>query len=223
MPSFSYNLITVSGKFYFNNPLIRTELWSISNENLQEKFPGGKRIKNFIIFECDCGIICQVYTHGSFKIVLRKKNCIDLISNLKNMISSIRTQHANLLFQNKLISSKFRISQVQMSVQSIGNTNLKLSYEVLAEYFPKKYFIRNKIKIPFRNSYFVLPINHAQHESGSSHVDFKIYINGKRIASCKVFNTFNSTVILKYTSYIHEIFRLVSEFCQFLHLICSTI
>ena len=104
---------------------------------------------------------------------IKKKNCIDLISNLENIISCIRTQYPNLYFEHKPVSSKCRINQVQMSVRAIENTSPNLSYEKLKQTFPQNYLVKNQLKIHFKNIYFVLPIDHTQHETGSSHLDLK--------------------------------------------------
>lgn len=220
MASFCYNLITINGKFHWKGSLVRSHLWSVNRKELQKVFPGGEMKNNFVKIKFDCGITCLIYTKGSFKVVCTKKNCIDLISNLEEIICCIRTRHANFLFKNKLLASTYKITQVLMSVHCIEEKTLKLTFEKVINHFPKDYVI-DKLRIPFKNSLFFLLIDHTQHESGSSHLNFKIEIEGKKVALCKIFNNFKILVFLKYTTYINQVFHLVSEFCRNLHQICS--
>jgi len=220
MASFSYNLITINGKFHSVKPLVRSYLWSVSKEELQKIFPGGEMKNNFIKLKFECGIVCLVFKLGSFKVVFNEKNSIHLITKMKQIIMYIRCKHANLLFQNKLLSSTYRVTQIQMSIRCIEEKTIKLSFEKVVAHFPPVY-IKDMIKIPFQNSIFFLLVDHTQHETGSSHLNFRIEINEKNVALCKIFCNFKNVVFLKYTTYLNEIFHLVSEFCHHLHRICS--
>lgn len=220
MPSFSFNLITINGKFHSEKSVVRSRLWSTSRKELQKVFPGGKEINNFIKLKFNCGVTCQIFRRGGFKITVSKNNCIEIIRNIKQIVNQIRCDHAKLLFENKLISSTFRITQVHMSIRCIEEKTEKLSFEKVVNHFPANY-VKNKLKIPYKNCVFYLVLDHAQHESGSSHLDFNIEIENKDVALCKIFTNFKVVVLLPYTAYLNEIFQLVSEFCGELYQICS--
>jgi len=211
MASLLIDLITINGKLLSNCKIEKNnQLW-FTNE-LYCIFPNSCRKSNFIQIEDDKKRFkVMFYTQGGFKITITD---LKQVKRIKKIIRKLRMAYAPQLFQNEFYAAKFSITQTKLSIHPLlSGFPSKISYEKLLEIFPQS-------QACFRDVSFKIVIDHFQHETGGSYMQFKIFVENY-VGSGRIYTNYKVILFMKNVSNLLNVCNAVSDLVLFIQGCCA--